>query len=141
MLLLVDLNLVLDVLLQREPHVEASAALWREIELGHARGLLAAHCVTTLHYLAGRTRDRVFADRCVAEVLSVFGVAPVTDGVLQHAVSLGWSDFEDAVCTAAAAASGCQAIVTRDRRGFRDAPVSVMTPAEALGAIRTAPRP
>ena len=51
---LIDLNVVIDVLLDRAPHAEASAALWAAIETGEAEGLLAAHCVTTLHYLASR---------------------------------------------------------------------------------------
>lgn len=50
---LIDLDVVLDVLLDRAPHAEASAALWAAVEAGEADGLLAAHCVTTLHYLAG----------------------------------------------------------------------------------------
>ena len=48
---LVDVNVVLDVLLDRQPHVEASAAVWAAIETGSSEGLLAAHAVTTIHYL------------------------------------------------------------------------------------------
>ena len=48
---LVDINVVLDVLLDRQPHVEGSAAVWAAIETGSSEGLLAAHVVTTIHYL------------------------------------------------------------------------------------------
>ena len=45
---LFDVNVVLDVLLDRKPHVEASAAAWAAVETGAAQGLLAAHAVTTI---------------------------------------------------------------------------------------------
>src|SRR5688572_29255932 len=129
---LVDLNVVLDVLLEREAHVEASAALWAHIELGEAEGLLAAHTVPTLYYLAAKTRGRPFAERCVSDVLGVFGVAPVGREVLREAVALGWADFEDAVCAAAGIAAGCQVIATRDPHGFRHSTLPALDPAAAL---------
>ena len=49
--ILFDTNVVLDVLLDRRPCVEASASAWAAAETGIVMGLLAAHAVTTIHYL------------------------------------------------------------------------------------------
>lgn len=136
---LFDLNLILDVLLDRAPHAAASSALWAAVESGEAEGVLAAHCVTTLHFLASRSAGREFGDRCVADVLSVFSVAAVDATVLRAALSMGGLDFEDAVCAAAAKASGCHLVATRDPRGFKAAGIPAMAPIEALAAIRTRP--
>lgn len=133
---LIDLNVLLDVLLDRAPHAEASAALWAAVESGEADGLLAAHCVTTLHYLAVRSGGAAFGDRCVRDVLSVFQIAPVDGPVLADALALGWADFEDAVCAASARAAGCHFIATRDPRGFRHAACPALAPADALVALR-----
>lgn len=46
--LLIDINVVLDVLLDRQPHVEASAALWAAVENERVEGWIAAHGVTTV---------------------------------------------------------------------------------------------
>ena len=140
MRILVDPNLVLDVLLDREPYAEAAAALWAAVETGEAEGLLPAHCVTTLHFLAARSRGRAFADACVAGVLGVFGVAPVDDAVLRRALAMGWPDFEDAVGAAAGEAAGCHALATRDRDGFKRSPLPVMTAMEAVTALRSTMR-
>lgn len=136
MLILVDLNLILDVLLDRAPHADAAAELWALIEGGQAQGALSAHAVTTLHYLAARGRGAAFAERCVREVLSVFRVAPVDGAVLNAALSLGFDDFEDAVCAAAALAAGCQLIASRDLSGFRGGPLPVLDARGAAAAIR-----
>ena len=45
--ILFDVNVVLDVLLDRKPHVEASAAAWAAVETGMAEGLLASLQSTT----------------------------------------------------------------------------------------------
>lgn len=132
---LVDLNIVLDVLLDRPPHAATAAALWACAERGEVELLVAAHAVTTLHYIAQRGRGLAFADRCISDVLSVFGVAAVDETVLRRAVALGWSDFEDAVVAAAAEASGCGVIVTRDPRGFAGSALPVHDPATAVALL------
>jgi predicted nucleic acid-binding protein len=137
--ILVDLNLVLDVLLDRQPHAASASALWAAVETGETEAVLAAHCVTTLHYLASRSRGAQFGDECVAGVLSVFGVAPIDGDVLRQAMAMRWSDFEDAVCAAAASVAECQAIATRDPRGFKGSVVPALTPEQVLAAIRATP--
>jgi hypothetical protein len=39
----------------------------------------------------------------VERLIRVFNVAPVNDEVVRRALSLAWSDFEDAACAAAGA--------------------------------------
>jgi predicted nucleic acid-binding protein len=126
--ILFDTNVVLDVLLDRQPYVEASSAAWAAIETGIAEGMLAAHAVTTIHYLVRKEVGNVKARRIVTAILRVFGVAAVDGAVVQEALQLPFSDFEDAVTAAAARLAGCECIVTRDPRGFRGSPVRSLTP-------------
>lgn len=136
MRVLLDLNVVLDVLLDRKPHADAAAALWAAIEVREGEGRLSAHAVTTLHDLATRARGRAFAEQCVRDVTSVFAVSPVDGAVVARALALAFADFEDAVTAAAAEADGCGAVVSRDADGFRNSPVAVLDAEAALTAIR-----
>jgi len=52
--LFIDTNVVLDVLAQREPWFDDSARLLAHIEQGSASGHIAAHTLTTLHYLLAK---------------------------------------------------------------------------------------
>jgi predicted nucleic acid-binding protein len=133
--LLVDLNVVLDVLLDRRPHVVAAARVWEAIETGRFQGVLPAHAFTTVHYLAARARSRVFARRTIDELLRVFDVARVDAAVIRKALSLEWPDFEDAVCASAAVAAGCDTLITRDPDGFPDPPLRVIDPETALAGL------
>jgi predicted nucleic acid-binding protein len=135
MKLLVDTNVVLDVLLDRSPHTESSAAVWAGVETGAAEGVLAAHAVTTIHYLISREMGPAAARRIMASILRVFGIAAVDQRVIQHALHMQWNDFEDSVTAAAAEAAGCDVIVTRDPRGFRRAAVHVVAPEAAVALL------
>jgi predicted nucleic acid-binding protein len=130
--LLLDLNVILDVIRDRPPGANAASALWAAIENGQGRGLIPAHGLTTVFYLLEKARDATFARDGVDRLVSVFGVAAVDDTVVRRALVLGWPDFEDAVCAAAAEASGCEAIVTRDPDGYPNCPLPVIDPAAAL---------
>jgi predicted nucleic acid-binding protein len=132
--MLFDTNVVLDVLLDRQPYVEASAAVWATVESRTAEGLLAAHAVTTIHYLVQKEMATAKAKRVISSILRVFSVATFDGAVLQHALQLPSADFEDAVTAAAARSAGCDYIVTRDPKGFRGSPVRPITP-EALTPI------
>jgi predicted nucleic acid-binding protein len=126
--ILFDTNVVLDVLLDRQPHVEASAAAWAAVETGRSKGMLAAHAVTTIHYLVRKAMGNIKATQIISSILRVFEVAIVDGAVIQEALQLPFSDFEDAVTAVAARLAGCECIVTRDPKGFRGSPVPSVTP-------------
>jgi predicted nucleic acid-binding protein len=132
---LFDVNVVLDVLLDRKPFAAPSSEVWAAIERGDAEGLLSAHAVTTLHYLNAKAVGVRMATETTEALLSVFGVAPVDEAVLRAAISLEWKDFEDAVTVAGARRAKCDAVVTRNPRDFKGAPVRILTPAEAVAWV------
>ena len=51
---LFDTNVVLDVLLNREPHAQASAQALALVERGEVQGFLCATTVTTVHSIAAK---------------------------------------------------------------------------------------
>ena len=134
--LLVDINVVLDVLLDRKPHNAASAAICAAVETGKAEGFLAAHAVTTIHYLLCREQGANRAAQSVRTLLRIFAVAPVDAHVIQQALQSSQPDFEDSVTASAAQSAGCHLIVTRDPKGFRRTAVRALDPTQALPLLR-----
>jgi predicted nucleic acid-binding protein len=132
---LFDVNVILDVLLDRKPFADDSSAAWATVENGDAEGYLSAHSITTLHYLNAKAVGAKMAAETTEALLSVFEVAPVDEAVLRSAIALGWKDFEDAVAATGARRARCDAVVTRNPRDFKGAPIKVLTPAEAVAWI------
>jgi predicted nucleic acid-binding protein len=129
-----DTNVVLDVLLDREPHVAAAVRLFALVDSGRIDGLLCATTVTTVHDVASRGLGHSKARALIADLLELFAVAPVDGDVLRGAAALEFADFEDAVLHEAARRAGAE-IVTSDRSGFVKATVAVYDPRELLAAI------
>jgi predicted nucleic acid-binding protein len=137
--ILVDTNVVLDFVLDRHPHSAPAALLWAAAERNEVEMFLPAHGITTVFYLVARQHDQRFARRVLDDLLLVPGIAPVDGPVLRRAIALGFTDFEDAVCAAAAEGVGCDAIVSRDPKGFQKSPVRVLEPRAAVVLLNESP--
>jgi predicted nucleic acid-binding protein len=139
--ILVDTNVVLDVLLEREPHSGPACQLFSAIDRGRVDAAICATTVTTVHYLATKAVGGRKAVHLVGDMLELFAVAPVDRQVLSSAARLGAPDYEDAVLQQAAAAWGAAAVVTRDARGFarRTGAPPAVQPDELLSAIAVGP--
>ena len=59
--------MVLDVLLERKPHFAASAAVWDAVESDGVEGYLAAHAITTIHYLGQKQLGTRRAKRVITK--------------------------------------------------------------------------
>lgn len=134
---LIDVNVILDVVLLRQQFLPASRKVLQLVEKKRCLGLLAAHHVTTIHYLLQRELGRAAANSRLGQLLHLFSVARVDDAVVRSALLTGAVDFEDAVAEAAAAAAKCDFIVTRDPRGFSGGIVPVVAPEAFVAVIGT----
>jgi predicted nucleic acid-binding protein len=135
--MLFDTNVVLDVLLDREPFATVGAHLFSQVERGSVRGYLCATTVTTVYYLTQKTLGTAHARQQIRTLMRLFDVAPVNRGVLEAALASRWEDFEDAVLHEAALHIGANGIVTRDPTGFKGARLPVYTPDELWKAWQT----
>ncbi len=135
MRVLLDTNVVLDLLLDREPWSTTATKLFSRVETGTLEGYLGATTVTTIYYLSAKAVGAKTARQEIRKLLALCAVAPVNRPVLESALELGFADFEDAVLHEAARQVGTEAVVTRDSGGFKKATLSVLTPDECLGIL------
>ena len=135
MRVLFDTNVILDLLLERQPHVEAAAALVARVERGQLKGCLCATTVTTIFYLASKVVGAEAARDQLKLLLGLFEVASVNRVVLDGALAAGFSDFEDAVLHEAAVLWGADCLVSRNVRDFRKARIPVYVPGELEAAL------
>jgi len=129
---LLDLNIILDVLMSREPHLTNAARIWALAETGQVDGMVAGHSLTTLFYLYRKQGSPEKAYHALHQLLRVFQVAGIDQAVIEQASALAWRDFEDAVQFAAAVQAGCQYLVTRNPGDFPNQDLTVIQPADFL---------
>lgn len=138
MKVLFDTNVVLDVVLNREPFSAPASRLMGRVERGELVGILGATTVTTVHYLVTKAAGREGALQVIQELLRLFQVAPVDSTVLELAAASPFEDYEDAVLHEAGRLVRVDAVVTRDPQGFRRATLLVLSPEELEAALTTA---
>ena len=132
MKILLDTNVVLDLLLARKPFVAYAREIFVLIENGEIEGYLCANTVTTLHYLTGREKNKEEANEIISELLSLFEVTLVDKKVLTEATANNGIDYEDSVIYTSAFHHGVEIIITRDKKGFKNSKISMLTPQEFL---------
>jgi predicted nucleic acid-binding protein len=128
---LLDTNVILDVLLARQPWFGDADALWQECIRGTVLGYVAASTLTDIFYITRKHADLQRAHAAVRDCVAGFELCPVDRRTIELAISLPGNDFEDNVQIACATIASLDAIVTRDG-GFQQSQVLVLTPAEAL---------
>jgi predicted nucleic acid-binding protein len=132
---LLDTNVVLDLMLEREPWRAEAEAIAQAGADGHLQGHVCASSITDIYYIsrkiAGAARARIIVRTCLAQPQ----VVSVTRDLLDAAERRGGSDFEDDLQIECALVASLDAIVTRDPKGFAGSPVPVLTPTELLAQI------
>jgi predicted nucleic acid-binding protein len=135
MRVLFDTDLVLDLVLDREPFADAAAAIFTLHENGRIRGYISGITLVNVFYLARKSKGISGARRAVEELLATLSVCPLDQLVLESAHRLTFTDYEDAVQHACATASGLDAIVTRNLADYKNATLPVFSPADFLNQL------
>lgn len=135
MKLLLDINVLLDLVLAREPWAGSAAQLLAAVESGQAEGLVAGHTLTTVHYIVEQQEGRGKALQALTDLLRLVEVVPIEKPDFHQALALDIKDFEDAVQAAAALKIGADYLVTRNEKDFRSCPVPTIQPATILSLL------
>jgi predicted nucleic acid-binding protein len=132
---LLDINVVLDVLLARQPWFADSSQVWDAHRNGQITAAVAAFAVPTVFYVLRRHADLSHAHDAVRICLATLEIVPVLRTTLELARSLAGSDYEDNLQLACAIEAHVDSIVTRDPTGYPGTTIPILTPADLLSRL------
>ncbi|MEX2374311.1 MAG: PIN domain-containing protein [Dehalococcoidia bacterium] len=135
MRLLLDMNVLLDVVLERDPWARSAAELLAALEKNQAQGFVAGHTLPTVYYVVAKSQDRETAITAMHDLLRLLDVVPVEKQDFYRALSLPLNDFEDAVQAAAAFRIDADYMVTRNEPDFQGASIATATPSTILSLL------
>lgn len=130
-----DLNVILDVLQNREPFYDASAQLLAYAETGKIQGFVAPHSLTTLYYLYSKDQTPAKARATITNLLQFLSVAKIDQSTIEQALSLAYRDFEDAVQMIAAVQCKADYFITRNPKDFQPPMLTVIQPSELIALV------
>ena len=135
MRLLIDGNIILDVLQNREPHVVDSAKIWKLCETDQAEGYVSALTFSNLVYIMRKELSPEKINEVFKSLGLIFRFTDLTVSDLAKAAEQQWDDFEDALQAATAERIHADNIITRNVKDFRQSKIVAFTPTEFLARL------
>ena len=131
---LVDTNVVIDMLLDRED-ADAACAVFDGAERGDYYLHICALSFTTMFYSLRKILSREDRIDALTQLKEAMEVAAVDGNVIDMALKSGWKDFEDAVQNFSAVVNPqISAIITRNTKDFKDSSLEVVDSVEFLNS-------
>lgn len=135
MKLLIDANILLDVLENREPYVKESDVIWKLCEVNKAQGYISALTFANIVYVMRKKLTPEKIEEVLLTLSLIFTFVPLTETDLFDAARKQWSDFEDALQSTTAERIHADYIITRNVKDFLNSKVMAFTPTELITRI------
>ena len=134
MRVLVDTNILLDFLLEREPYATDAGKILDLCTDKNLQGCIAAHSVSNMFYILRKIYNQVERRELLMELCRIFHVEAIDSGMIVRSLkNNAFQDFEDCLQAECAKAFGADYIVTRNPRDYTASTVPVISPAELCG--------
>jgi predicted nucleic acid-binding protein len=136
MRLFLDTNVVLDLLGERKPFYESIAKIATLADKGQITLVVSALSYSTVNYILMKheNREKVIGKLQKFKVISE--ICSIDEVIIEKSLNSKFKDFEDALQYFSALKNGCNIIITRNVKDFKESEIPVMTPAEYLTSIR-----
>ncbi len=132
MKLLLDTNVVLDVLLERQPYYSASSKIFILSSKRNIQLFVTSTSVTDLYYIVSKMLSKKKAKSFLINLLEIVDICGVGKRTILDALESDFKDLEDAVQYFAAFTKNIDIIITRNKKDFKSSEIKVLTPTEFL---------
>ncbi len=133
---LIDANILIDVLDEREPHYKDSAYIWKLCETKQIKGYISVLTYANLVYILRRALDPRQVENVLQVLMFIFEFVELTPTDLTKAAHLGWRDYEDAIQYVTAEKLQADYIVSRNTKDFTDDKVKAIIPRDLIQLIK-----
>lgn len=132
MIIFVDSDVLLDVILIRKPHFNASVEI-TELTKDSSYTLCASvHSLLNVHYAVKKVFGEKIARQSIAVLTRKLQVIQEDINTVERAINSNFSDFEDAVQYFAAISAKADVIITRNIKDYKHASIPVLTAEQFL---------
>lgn len=133
MVVLIDTNIILDMLVKRQPYLEAAIKIVNLCTEKIIRGCLAAHTVSNLFYILRKEYSVTQRREMLMALCRVFEISEINGEKIAKALKNDqFEDFEDCLQDECAASLKADYIVTRNTKDFTNSKVPAIQPEEFL---------
>ncbi len=126
---LADTNVILDVILKREPYFAASYEILNLAAQDKISVMITASSVTDIYYLLRKSgKGDAFIRNALNQLFTIVRLADVRADGIHRALQSPVADFEDAVAIEVARRNACEMIITRNIKDFSGSVIPAIIP-------------
>lgn len=135
MKILIDTNVILDVLCNRQDFVDDSLKVFKYCEANQITGYISALSIPNIVYIMRKELDSEKIKEILTTLTSIFTVVDLRENDLLKAADMDFSDYEDALQSVCAARAKVNYIVTRNIKDFKNSTIPAIKPSELFDRI------
>lgn len=135
MKILIDTNVILDVLCNRQDFVDDSLKVFKYCEANQITGYISALSIPNIVYIMRKELDSEEIKEILTTLTSIFTVVDLRENDLLKAADMDFSDYEDALQSVCAARAKVNYIVTRNIKDFKNSTIPAIKPSELFDRI------
>lgn len=129
MIILVDTNVIVDLLLKREPYLDAAQTILTKCAQREVDGCLAAHSIPNLFYILRKAYSQSERRYFIKNLCDIFRISELNkEKIMSAAENEEFSDFEDCLQEACAVEEMADYIVTRNPGDYKRSRIKVIEP-------------
>lgn len=133
--LMIDNNIVLDHILDRQPHAEKSRLVCLLGITGEARTFISVNMLTDLFYVLRKEYGSERAQEILDDELSFLQLVGISPEDAKRTLAKRWPDFEDALVAECASKINADYIITRDEKDFARSPIKAISPEQLFETL------
>lgn len=131
MTILVDTNVILDLLLKREPYSIAAQTIITKCAEREVIGYLAAYSIPNLFYILRKNYTQKERRKFIKNLCDIFRISDLNEEKIISAIdNEDFTDFEDCLQEECAVEAMADYIVTRNPEDYKGSRVKVILPDE-----------
>ena len=135
MRVLIDTNVILDVLCNRQRFVEDATKIFKFCEVNKIEGYISAISVPNIVYILRKELNAEKTKEILAQLSLIFKIVDLKADDLKKAANLMFNDYEDALQSVCAGRIKANYIITRNIKDFTNSKVVAIKPSELLERI------
>jgi predicted nucleic acid-binding protein len=132
-----DSDVILDLLLGREPFFSAASDLFLAVQEGRIEGCVSPLIFSNLFYILRQQMPAPKAVSTLRKLKLLVRVLPVDEKVLDLALASSFTDLVDAIQYYTALAHELAAVVSRNKRHYRDVKMLILDARECVELFAT----
>ena len=128
----VDTNIVIDLLQKRDEFYKEVQELFTLADRKKVKLYISALTFANTYYILSRFYSSDEAKKILSKFKVLVEVLPTTDKIIELALASDFKDFEDAIQFYTALESSLEAIITRNKKDFKNNLIPVFSAKEYL---------